>query len=102
MDKFFYAKPLIKRFKHINLVSRITETFLKDNKKLFTQKSKKLKVRQIILALIAGVFVGFLSGFFGGGGGMIVVPILVFVMGLKERQAHATAIFTILPLTIVS
>jgi uncharacterized membrane protein YfcA len=46
--------------------------------------------------------VGFLSGFFGGGGGMLAVPLLVYAGGLSEKEAHATAIAVILPLTVVS
>ena len=62
----------------------------------------KLGLKKIIIGLIAGIFVGFLSGFFGGGGGMIVVPILTFGLGLADKQSHATAIFTILPISIAS
>ncbi len=64
----------------------------------------KLKSKKVILiiSLISGIFVGFLNGFFGGGGGMIVVPVLVFLFGLEEKKAHATAILCILPLSITS
>ena len=57
--------------------------------------------KKIIFAL-GGVVVGFLSGFFRGGGGMLVVPLLHFVGGLDEKHSHATAIAVILPLTVVS
>lgn len=63
---------------------------------------KKISKKNIIISLIGGLFVGFLSGFFGGGGGMIVVPLFVFLLGLTQKEAQATAIFTILPLTIAS
>ena len=63
---------------------------------------KVRKHNRIFISLSAGLFVGFLSGFFGGGGGMIVVPLFVFILGLAEKEAHATAIFTILPISIVS
>lgn len=62
-------------------------------------KSNKTK---IIISILGGIFVGFLNGFFGGGGGMIVVPLLIFLLSLEEKQAHATAIFVILPLSITS
>lgn len=58
--------------------------------------------KQIVIGVIGGIFVGFLSGFFGGGGGMIVVPLLAFGMGLEDRNAHATAISVILPLSVTS
>src|SRR5574344_471071 len=62
----------------------------------------KLDAKKISIGIIAGAFVGFLSGFFGGGGGMIVVPLLIFGLKLAEKEAHATAIFTILPISIAS
>ena len=63
---------------------------------------KDLSLKNIIIGSVGGLFVGFLSGFFGGGGGMIVVPLLIFALGLSEKEAHATAIFTILPISIAS
>ena len=62
----------------------------------------KMSKKNIVISLLAGLFVGFLSGFFGGGGGMIVVPLLVFFLGLTEKEAHATAILTILPISVAS
>lgn len=50
----------------------------------------------------SGVAVGFVNGFLGGGGGIIAVPLLAIVIGLGARQAHATAIFVILPLSLAS
>lgn len=61
-----------------------------------------LSAKKITFGVLGGIFVGFLSGFFGGGGGMIVVPLLTFALGLADRQAHATAILTILPISIAS
>ena len=72
------------------------------SKKSLDMSTKKLSKRHIVYGLIGGIFVGLLSGFFGGGGGMIVVPLLVYALGLEEKQAHATAIFTILPICITS
>ena len=52
--------------------------------------------------LITGGLAGFFNGLFGGGGGMIVVPMLIFLLKKQPRIAHATAIFIILPLSILS
>ena len=46
--------------------------------------------------------IGILNGFFGGGGGMICVPILQKILHIKAKQSHATAIFVILPISMVS
>ncbi len=55
-----------------------------------------------IYAILAGVVAGFINGVFGGGGGMIIVPILIMLLNYKPNRAHATAILIILPLSIVS
>ena len=49
-----------------------------------------------------GALVGICNGFFGGGGGMIAVPLLVSGLQMPQKTAHATAIFLILPLSAVS
>lgn len=54
------------------------------------------------LLIIGGLVTGALTGFFGGGGGMLVVPILTSVLSLEEKEAHATAIAVILPVSLVS
>jgi len=51
---------------------------------------------------IAGALAGIANGFFGGGGGMILVPLLTRCAGLKQRQAFATSVAIILPLCGVS
>ena len=47
---------------------------------------------------MAGGAAGIANGFFGGGGGMILVPLLVRRCGLSQRQAFATSVAVILPL----
>lgn len=42
--------------------------------------------------LTAGVLTGAVNGLFGGGGGMVAVPLLKNMLGYEDRQAHATAI----------
>lgn len=49
-----------------------------------------------------GLVTGICNGLFGSGGGTILVPGMVFLLGLEEHKAHATAILVILPLTILS
>ncbi len=60
---------------------------------------KKVKKLHIILF---GAIIGVINGFFGGGGGMIVVPLLTKLFKLEQKQAQATALFVILPISIVS
>ena len=62
----------------------------------------KPKKTNIWILLIIGLFIGFVNGFWGGGGGMICVPTLTLILGLEEKQAHATTILIMLPLSIAS
>ena len=66
------------------------------------QESKLNSKKGIFFAIITGVVSGFINGLFGGGGGMIVVPMLVYLLKHKPKIAHATAILIILPLSIIS
>lgn len=52
--------------------------------------------------LLTGALAGFVNGFFGAGGGMIVVPLLIFLLKLPDKAAFSSAISIILPLTLVS
>lgn len=58
--------------------------------------------KKSFFALIAGALAGFVNGTFGGGGGMIIVPLLVWLIGYPNKKAHATAILVILPFSILS
>jgi len=52
--------------------------------------------------ILSGAVIGFLNGFFGGGGGMVCVPILQKVLKLDAKCSHATAIVVIFPLSLIS
>lgn len=49
-----------------------------------------------LLALLIGAAAGILSGFFGIGGGVVVVPALVLLLGLSQIQATATSLAALL------
>jgi len=65
-------------------------------------KEKQDKKKKKLALIFAGSVMGLLNGFFGGGGGMICVPILQKFLKLKAKQAHATAILVIFPLSLIS
>lgn len=46
------------------------------------------------LALI-GLMAGVLSGFVGVGGGIIIVPAMVFLLGTTQHQAQGTSLFVL-------
>lgn len=49
-------------------------------------------------ALLIGVIAGGLSGLFGVGGGILIIPGLVLVLGMEQRSAHATSLAAIIPI----
>ena len=53
-------------------------------------KSEKQK---IIQALISGVVIGFICGFIGAGGGMMMLLILTSVLGYELKTAVGTSVF---------
>lgn len=46
-----------------------------------------------------GVFAGGLSGLFGVGGGILIVPALVVLLGFDQRLAHGTSLTAIVPIS---
>ena len=62
---------------------------------------KKEKSKLFLYALF-GVLIGFINGFLGGGGGMLVVALLLAIGKLPQKNAHATALMIILPISIIS
>ena len=55
----------------------------------------------ICLPLAGGALVGFLSGFFGVGGGVLLLPVLVYVLGAPTAVAVATSLFQVLLVSAV-
>ena len=51
---------------------------------------------------VAGGLAGIANGFFGGGGGSVLVPLLTRMCGLDQRRAFATSVAVILPLCALS
>lgn len=52
---------------------------------------------QTILILIAiGVGAGILSGFVGVGGGVVIVPALMYVFSMSQYEAQGTSLFVLL------
>ena len=59
------------------------------------------KAKKKLFYVLAGAITGVVNGLFGGGGGMVLVPALVFLSGTEVKKAHATAVAAILPVCMV-
>jgi len=51
----------------------------------------------IILYVLLGLLTGVFSGMFGLGGGIIIIPALVFLFGLSQHQAQGTTLALMVP-----
>ncbi len=59
-------------------------------------------MNSILILLILGLAAGFLSGLVGVGGGIIIVPALVYFMSYSQQQAQGTTLFMfLLPIGIL-
>jgi uncharacterized membrane protein YfcA len=57
----------------------------------------------IILLIIVGLAAGFLSGLIGIGGGIIIVPALVLLLGFSQKMAQGTSLgILLLPVGILA
>ncbi len=54
-----------------------------------------LHIGQILKIITAGLLVGIMTGLVGAGGGFIIVPSLVLLLGIPLKQAIATSLFII-------
>ena len=46
----------------------------------------------IVLLILIGLGAGILSGLIGVGGGIIIVPGLIYVLGFSQQQAQGTSL----------
>jgi uncharacterized membrane protein YfcA len=59
-------------------------------------ESKKITMEIFIYLLIIGLAAGFMGGLVGIGGGVIIVPALVFLLGMSQHSAQGTSLMMIL------
>ncbi len=61
-----------------------------------------MKKTNFLPCAISGAAAGFVNGFFGAGGGMVLVPLLIRLCKLDDKKAFSSAVCIILPICIVS
>lgn len=63
---------------------------------------KSTHMNDILILLVTGLVAGVLSGMVGIGGGIVIVPALVYFLGYNQHQAQATVLFMfLLPIGIL-
>lgn len=52
----------------------------------------ELTIAQLLLLLLIGLLAGALSGFVGVGGGVIIVPAMVYLLGMTQMQGQGISL----------
>jgi len=52
---------------------------------------------EILILLLIGLLAGIISGFLGIGGGIIIIPALVYLLGYSQQNAQGTSLGLLLP-----
>lgn len=64
---------------------------------------KNMSTATIVSLIIIGLLAGMLSGLVGVGGGIIMVPLLVLLVGFEQHEAQGTSLAVLLaPVTIIA
>jgi uncharacterized protein len=61
-----------------------------------TKKNKIMDTQTILIIIMVGLAAGVLSGLVGVGGGIIIVPSLVYFIGFSQKTAQGTSLGLIL------
>jgi len=62
-----------------------------------------MTVTQAIILILIGLIAGIFSGSLGVGGAIVVIPSLIFFLGLTQHQAQGTSLaFMIPPVTLLA
>ena len=59
-----------------------------------------LSIPEIVMTVAFGLMVGMLSGMMGVGGGLVMIPFIVFVLGEPHKVAEGTSLLVIVPTAI--
>lgn len=56
-----------------------------------------MTITHLLILIVIGILSGLLAGVFGVGGAIIVIPALVFILGLSQHEAQGTSLAFMLP-----
>src|SRR5215216_2036464 len=69
----------------------------------YKKHKRKMTAQIVIILVLIGLVAGMLSGLIGVGGGIIVVPALVFLLGFTQHEAQGTSLgLLLLPVGILA
>ena len=56
-----------------------------------------MSTTMLLILIVIGIITGFMAGMLGIGGAIIMIPALVFVMGISQQTAQGTSLAVMLP-----
>jgi uncharacterized membrane protein YfcA len=67
------------------------------------KKQTNMSTQIVVILLIIGLLAGMLSGLIGVGGGIIIVPALIYFLGFTQHEAQGTSLgLLLLPIGILA
>ena len=68
-----------------------------------TNNKRPMDVQVVLSLVLIGVLAGILSGLVGVGGGVVMVPMLILLLGFNQHQAQGTSLAVlVVPVTAVA
>jgi uncharacterized protein len=62
-----------------------------------------MTIQTIIILVLIGISAGILSGFVGIGGGIVIVPALIYFLNFSQHEAQGTSLFVlVLPVVLLA
>ena len=61
-----------------------------------TNKKNNMETQTVLIIIVIGIAAGILSGLVGVGGGIIIVPALVYFIGFSQKAAQGTSLGVLL------
>lgn len=57
----------------------------------------KMSISMILILIVIGIITGIMAGMLGIGGAIIMIPALVFILGISQQTAQGTSLAVMLP-----
>ena len=67
------------------------------NDRLFNLNRMKMSTSILLILIVIGIITGILSGMLGIGGAIVMIPALVYLLGLSQQAAQGTSLAVMLP-----
>lgn len=64
---------------------------------MLIRKNSTMSIPTIVILIFIGLAAGLLSGIIGIGGGLIMIPLLIILLGLDQHTAQGTSLAVMLP-----